>query len=859
MPVRYVLPLLLMALTTLLAARPATAQTFFTAHLTPTQAGTEAESASGTAALALTDEGLRFIVTVDGLSGPITNAHFHAGAPGESGGVVRGILDDFTGHTAIGLWRPSDAQPLDEAAMTALLQGRLYLNIHTAAHPGGEIRGQVVPSAGTALSAALTTAQAGVEGTAGGTAAMHLTDAGLIYLVTVADLTGPVANAHFHRGAFGESGGVVRGIADTFDGNTAFGLWRPTDATEPLTDEAVADLLLGNLYLNIHTAAHPGGEIRGQVLLSGGWGFSARLDGEQAGTGVGATGTAAMTLTPHGLVYRLTVDGLSGPITNAHFHEGAAGESGGVAHGIFDAFDGTTAAGLWRPTDAQPLTPDRIADLVQGRLYLNIHTAAHPGGEIRGQVLPNEGTSLTATLTTTQAGVDGTGLGTATMTLGDDGLAYQVTVSGLTGAVMNAHFHRGAAGESGGVVREIFDTFTGNTASGTWGFADATEPLTDEAIADLLLGRLYLNVHTAAHPGGEIRGQVVPSSGTGLQARLTPAQAGTESTGSGTAAMTLTPHGLIYRLTVADLSADVANAHFHQGAFGVSGGVVRGIFDTFDGATATGLWRPTDATEPLTAEAIADLLLGRLYLNVHTAAHPGGEIRGQVLASDGFGVAMDLSPDQEVHDVVSDGRGTAALTFSEAGIRYGLTVADLTSAVTNAHVHRGAAGENGGVVRGIFDTFDGATATGLWRPTDATEPLTTDAVTDFLQGRLYLNVHTTDYGAGEVRGQIRPQAVVVTDVADPAGEVPERFALAQNYPNPFNPATTIAFTLPHTAHVSLAVFDVLGRRVATLVDRPMASGLHRVSFDAAGLPGGLYLYRLDAGPFQETRSMVLLK
>lgn len=92
-------------------------------------------------------------------------------------------------------------------------------------------------------------------------------------------------------------------------------------------------------------------------------------------------------------------------------------------------------------------------------------------------------------------------------------------------------------------------------------------------------------------------------------------------------------------------------------------------------------------------------------------------------------------------------------------------------------------------------------------------------------------------------------------------ELPEVYALAQNYPNPFNPATTIHFQLPKSEHVTLRVFDVLGREVAALLDNmSFAAGEHAVRFDASGLTSGVYLYRLEAGAsFVQTRRMMLVK
>jgi hypothetical protein len=87
----------------------------------------------------------------------------------------------------------------------------------------------------------------------------------------------------------------------------------------------------------------------------------------------------------------------------------------------------------------------------------------------------------------------------------------------------------------------------------------------------------------------------------------------------------------------------------------------------------------------------------------------------------------------------------------------------------------------------------------------------------------------------------------------------EGFALEQNYPNPFNPATIITYTLPEAASVRLRVFNAAGETVGTLVDGAQEAGTHRSSFDAATLPSGMYLYRLEAGGAVLQRAMQLVK
>jgi hypothetical protein len=97
-----------------------------------------------------------------------------------------------------------------------------------------------------------------------------------------------------------------------------------------------------------------------------------------------------------------------------------------------------------------------------------------------------------------------------------------------------------------------------------------------------------------------------------------------------------------------------------------------------------------------------------------------------------------------------------------------------------------------------------------------------------------------------------------TDV-EGVSEMPVEFNLDVNYPNPFNPSTTIAYQLPRQSHVTLKVYDVLGREVATLVNGIEEPGNKTVSFNAGNLPSGVYYYRLQAGNYIETKKLVLLK
>jgi N-acetylneuraminic acid mutarotase len=125
-----------------------------------------------------------------------------------------------------------------------------------------------------------------------------------------------------------------------------------------------------------------------------------------------------------------------------------------------------------------------------------------------------------------------------------------------------------------------------------------------------------------------------------------------------------------------------------------------------------------------------------------------------------------------------------------------------------------------------------------------------------VNNRIYVIGGTTDWTVGgNELWEYDPSVVSVEHETS----IPEQFALLQNYPNPFNPATSITYDLPEVAHVTLEVWNAIGQRIALLTDGIQQPGHHEVTFDANGLAGGIYLYRLTAGRFVATKKMILLK
>jgi len=138
--------------------------------------------------------------------------------------------------------------------------------------------------------------------------------------------------------------------------------------------------------------------------------------------------------------------------------------------------------------------------------------------------------------------------------------------------------------------------------------------------------------------------------------------------------------------------------------------------------------------------------------------------------------------------------------------------------------------------------------------TDTTEAGTGDYTTQFSAEPYWVSrggvTSFGTFGVGDFK---------LTSVVPRNGGSPYEFILYQNYPNPFNPGTLIAYQLKTPGHVTLKVYDVLGREVRTLVNEKQVEGNHMVSFSAADLPSGVYFYKLEAEGFTRTRKLVVIK
>ncbi len=356
------------------------------------------------------------------------------------------------------------------------------------------------------------------------------------------------------------------------------------------------------------------------------------------------------------------------------------------------------------PTDQAWVVPDGATNLTTaaggqveaftaGDLYVNAHTTGHAGGEIRGQ-LDVAGDVRLASLDTAQEGLTGAGFGAGILTI--DAATREargfVIASGLT-SITNAHVHQAARGSTGVPVISLVS----GGAKDLWVVPDGTV-VTQEVADAFQAGTLYYNVHTAANANGEIRGQLDKQGTLRLCSLDGPQEPGGTSTelGAGIIAVDEATGAVSgFALTTA-FGTTVTNAHVH-------GPAARGVNATPRVQMTFG---PTlvvvpDGATALTTGAgsqVADFLAGSYYVNVHTTAATGGEIRGQLDKTGDVRVAA-LDGAQEVPAVTTTafGAGLVAVDGSSGQVSGFIVTRGLVSP-TIAHIHRQARGAAGGPI-----------------------------------------------------------------------------------------------------------------------------------------------------------------
>jgi plastocyanin len=467
-------------------------------------------TATGSGTFALEGNVLRFNIRYLGLSANSTAAHIHGPATAQQS---TGVLIDFAPFHTVGSTNGtiSGSVVLTPAQKSHILSGRTYVNVHSAAFGGGEIRGQLAPVLfQTFLNGAYERPNPlSVPGTGSGTFA--LVGNQLAFNISYRDLTSTATAAHIHGPAdeTQTSGFFVN--FNSFNGGS-YGSSGNVGGTVTLTTDQLASLVDGLTYANFHTAANGGGEIRGQIRpQTTAVPLTAHLLGaNERPTPVTSpgTGSAIFSLEGNILHFNIRYAGLSGNSTASHIHGPAtAAESTGIMidlapyhFGPYGSLNGTMSG-------AVALTASQRSNVLHGFTYVNVHSTMHGGGEIRGQIAPVLMEAWLSGGSERPNPVDTLGTGSGTFTLVGNSLGFNITYRDLSGAGSAAHIHGPAPVSGSAGILIDFLSFNGGAYGISGGVAGTTNVIAS-TLAAIIDGLTYANFHTPANGGGEIRGQI---------------------------------------------------------------------------------------------------------------------------------------------------------------------------------------------------------------------------------------------------------------------------------------------------------------------------------------------------------------
>ena len=446
-----------------------------------------------------------------GLSGPVTSVHIHEGAVGVAGPVVINLLPMLRGNRLSGYLTGANIAP---ANLTKFFRGGYYINAHTAVNGGGEIRGQIRLESEIGLVAnlsggqevpAVTTAATGLGIF---TLSQDLTK--LKFRVTLAGLSSAITAAHFHTGAAGVAGPVGVNLLPYLNGNVIEGEIVPTATF-------LASLRQGEIYINVHTSTNGGGEIRGQLTFEArNVPLDSRLDGNQMVPANASTGKALavgrLSATLDTITVVVSYADLSSAPTSISLYNAPAGQPNGTPLSTVNipATNTTNIVGF-RFTSLSAATVNLF---LKGDINLVINTTTNPTGEVRGQLvrLAREGYTLAlngAQERPTPNPSAGYGIGIVSIDRDQSNAHFMSVWGGLTGPATAGHFHTGLASQSGSVVFNLVPFFNNSTAAyGYWKDDNTAQPFTRRRSLQFRRDSVYMNLHTAANPTGEIRGQV---------------------------------------------------------------------------------------------------------------------------------------------------------------------------------------------------------------------------------------------------------------------------------------------------------------------------------------------------------------
>ncbi len=446
-------------------------------------------------------------------------------------------------------------------------------------------------------------------------------------------LSGPVINVSLFSGSAGTNGSSLTDLTSFLVGNKLNTTLSVTSITGIITK-----LMSGQVYLLVTTANNPAGEIRGQVILESDWNFVADLNSMETvpmmmsnAFGLGSFG---LSLDKQKLNFKIVCQKLDGPITGAELRFGETGVTGNLAADISSYVTGinTNVISGSISTNAQMLD-----SLFSGKVYLNISTSGTPSGAVRSQLITRNGLSFDANPTGAQMvpPLVNVAQGVCVLRLSTnlDTLYFDAVADSLSTSLNYAHMHIGNFGAPYGAVQLDFTPFiSGRRVKGKIaGLSNGTTAY------KLLVSNLAFVFHTVSKPNGEIRGQIIRYAREGytikMQGEQLSSPVSTQAYGAGIVSTNRFDDNAHYLWNAGSLSSPATGAHFHKNKKELDGPEIydmTGIMmKSGNDVSAEGFWYSSDSL-PFLPHNSLQLSKDSIYLDIHNATFPDGEIRGQV-------------------------------------------------------------------------------------------------------------------------------------------------------------------------------------------------------------------------------------
>ena len=533
---------------------------------------------------------------------------------------------------------------------------------------------------------------------------------------------------------------------------------------------------------------------------------------------------------------------------------GLAGENGDLLFPLnVDLGLDRRSGSIARSNNTFTLSNAEVDALFTRRMYVNVLTEALPGGEIRGQLLPDGADEIFRAVFSGRAAVpanQSTALGGAVAELFDDILIITGAFDGLESPFIRggsgARFHQGFIGANGDFLRTLTVNLDEDRRGGTIEQTDNQFFLTSQEIQLLESDLTYIVIRTNDARDGEIRGQLLPLSKRAFEAALSGDNEVPPVEGGGSGGLVATIEGTTLTLggTIDGLASPLdlnqgSGANIHEGAPNENGEIIFDLLPSLAADRRSGMFITGSNEFTLSPPQLAALFDGQLYINLHTEDDPDGEIRGQLLSSPNvppIASSITSPADSATLDLSGD-------PATEVMIRWRIA----PDPNGNTTYYRWQLAQTAGF-GGLIYQSDLSTETELTTTFgDLGVAMTAAGIATNATVTLFHRVVTTD-GSLSTAGplaQITVTRGTLTGLEEAA--VPEHFAVLGNYPNPFNPVTTVHVDLPQAARVQVEVYDVLGRRMLTTPAEHLEAGTRRaLTVDAGRLASGLYLYRVVA-------------